>query len=172
MDHPPNQVDPPFLPRLYRSLSTQFQLLLDKSTPHTAPRWLGLALLFLLYGIRVYYLQGFYIVTYGLGIFLLNLLIGFLSPLDDDILSAGEGGDGPLLPLNDSDSEFKPFMRRLPEFKFWSDAQQLTDASHATYTSHTTQHGRRTQTQQLTLLSASPLPSLPPVCGVVSGTRV
>ena len=112
-------VDPPFLPRLYRSASTQFQVVLDKSTPHTAPRWLALAALFLLYGIRVYYLQGFYIVTYGLGIFLLNLLIGFLSPLDEDMLSAGDGDEGPLLPLNDSDSEFKPFMRRLPEFKFW-----------------------------------------------------
>ena len=121
--HTTNVVDPPFLPRLYRSLSTQFQVLLDKSTPHTLARWILLAVLFLLYGIRVYYLQGFYIVTYGLGIFLLNLLIGFLSPLDDDLLSSSTGGDstdGPLLPLNDSDaSEFKPFMRRLPEFKFW-----------------------------------------------------
>lgn len=59
----------------------------------------------------MYLLQGFYIVTYGLGIFLLNLFIGFLSPLEEDL-------DGPVLPLNDQD-EFKPFIRRLPEFKFW-----------------------------------------------------
>jgi hypothetical protein len=64
----------------------------------------------------VYLLEGFYIVTYGLGIFLLNLFIGFLSPLEED-LGAGDG-DGPVLPLNDLD-EFKPFIRRLPEFKFW-----------------------------------------------------
>lgn len=118
MDHSTVVVDPPFLPRLFRSLSQQLQLVLDKSTPHVAPRWLFLAVLFFLYALRVYTLQGFYIVTYGLGIFLLNLLIGFLSPLDDDQLSGGEG-DGPLLPLNDADGEFKPFMRRLPEFKFW-----------------------------------------------------
>ena len=134
-------VDPPFLPRLYRSLSTQFQVLLDKSTPHTAPRWLALAALFLLYGVRVYYLQGFYIVTYGLGIFLLNLLIGFLSPLDEDMLSAGDSDEGPLLPLNDSDSEFKPFMRRLPEFKFWSH-------THSARTHHTRSTARRDATQQ------------------------
>lgn len=73
--------------------------------------WLLLGVLFLMYGARVYLLQGFYIVTYGLGIFLLNLLIGFLSPLEEDL-------DGPVLPLNDVD-EFKPFVRRLPEFKFW-----------------------------------------------------
>ncbi len=51
--------------------------------------------------------------TYGLGIFLLNLLIGFLTPIDD-----GEGD--PILPTNNRESgEFKPFIRRLPEFKFW-----------------------------------------------------
>jgi hypothetical protein len=57
---------------------------------------------------------GFYIVTYGLGIFLLNLFIGFLSPMTD----ANDGEGGPLLPTNDKD-EFKGFVRRLPEFKFW-----------------------------------------------------
>ena len=163
MDHTSTVVDPPFLPRLYRSLSTQFQLLLDKSTPHTAPRWIALAVCFLLYGIRVYYLQGFYIVTYGLGIFLLNLLIGFLSPLDEDALSAGEVGDGPLLPLNDSDSEFKPFMRRLPEFKFWSAAAAAVAAARA----RSLLHGR-TQ-PPLTLALASFLCVCRWVC--VSGMR-
>lgn len=76
-----------------------------------ASSWIALGLLVLLYSVRVYMLSGFYIVTYGLGIFLLNLFIGFLSPLEED-------SDGPVLPLNDLD-EFKPFIRRLPEFKFW-----------------------------------------------------
>ncbi|CAI9294712.1 unnamed protein product [Lactuca saligna] len=57
----------------------------------------------------------FYIVTYGLGIYLLNLLIGFLSPLVDPEV---DPTDGALLPTKGSD-EFKPFIRRLPEFKFW-----------------------------------------------------
>merc|ERR1719266_3148484 len=65
-----------------------------------------------LYGIRVYLLKGYYIVTYGLGIFILNLFIGFLSPVDD----VEEGG--PILPTSERD-EFKPFVRRLPEYKFW-----------------------------------------------------
>ena len=112
-------VDPPFLVRFSRSLSNASQRVLDQSTPHPALRWAVLASCFLLYAVRVYFLQGFYIVTYGLGIFLLNLFIGFLSPLDEDALSAGDSGDGPLLPMNDNESEFKPFMRRLPEFKFW-----------------------------------------------------
>lgn len=34
------------------------QVLLDKSTPHIAYRWIGLAALLLVYGVRVYFLQG------------------------------------------------------------------------------------------------------------------
>lgn len=92
-----------------------FQYYLDKSTPHAHYRWTGTFALALVYAMRVYYLQGFYVVSYGLGIYILNLLIGFLSPLVDPEL---EQSDGPLLPTKGSD-EFKPFIRRLPEFKFW-----------------------------------------------------
>ncbi|XP_073045673.1 protein RER1A-like [Primulina eburnea] len=96
-------------------LSKLFQYFLDKSTPHTSYRWMGTFVLVLIYALRVYYVQGFYIVTYGLGIYILNLVIGFLSPLVDPEL---ESSDGPVLPTKGSD-EFKPFIRRLPEFKFW-----------------------------------------------------
>lgn len=64
----------------------------------------------------VFFPQGFYIVTYGLAIFLLNLFIGFLSPLDDSDL--GDHNAGSILPLSNQE-EFKPFFRRLPEMKFW-----------------------------------------------------
>lgn len=96
-------------------VSRIFQYYLDKSTPYTMYRWIGTAVLLVIYAVRVYYVQGFYIVSYGLGIYLLNLLIGFLSPLVDPEM---EASDGPLLPTKGSD-EFKPFIRRLPEFKFW-----------------------------------------------------
>ncbi|KAK3221757.1 hypothetical protein Dsin_008782 [Dipteronia sinensis] len=95
------------------NLSRRFQHLLDKLVPHILYRWLGCLGLLLIYALRVYLVEGFYIVTYGLGIYLLNLLIGFLSPQIDP-----EYTDGPLLPTHGSD-EFRPFVRRLPEFKFW-----------------------------------------------------
>jgi len=58
--------------------------------------------------------QGYFIVAYGLGIFLLNNFIAFLSPLEDP------NDDSPGLPSTASDGkEFRPFARRLPEFKFW-----------------------------------------------------
>ena len=64
------------------------------------------------YALRVYVVRGWFIVTYGLGIFMLNNFIGFLSPQTDP------AGDGPLLPMAVED-DYKPFARRMPEFKFW-----------------------------------------------------
>lgn len=67
----------------------------------------------LIYAVRVWLLEGFYIVTYAMAIFNLNLLLGFLTPLHVDTHQ-----EGPTLPSK-ADDEFRPFVRRLPEFKFW-----------------------------------------------------
>lgn len=103
------------LARWRSNFSKRFQYYLDKSTPHPFYRWLGTSVAAIIYILRVYYVQGFYIVSYGLGIYVLNLLIGFLSPQVDPEI---EGMDGVSLPTKGSD-EFRPFVRRLPEFKFW-----------------------------------------------------
>ena len=82
--------------------------------------------------------------TYALAIYILNLFIAFISPKfdlheeDDDDDSGGFRPDrrvvygvtytvliifvvdGLTLPTKSGD-EFKPFIRRLPEFKFWYD---------------------------------------------------
>ncbi|KAF7101606.1 hypothetical protein CFC21_102887 [Triticum aestivum] len=97
--------------------SRRFQHLLDRSTPYVGRRWLGLAGVVLVYALRAWFVGGYYIVTYALGIYLLNLLIAFLSPQVDPEL-AEVLGEGPALPTRSSD-EFRPFVRRLPEFKFW-----------------------------------------------------
>lgn len=95
------------------AVSRRYQHLLDKSTPHVLRRWIGFAAIVLIYALRVYFVQGFYIITYGLGIYILQLLLAFLSPQVDPEIQ-----DGPGLPTRGSD-EFRPFVRRLPEFKFW-----------------------------------------------------
>jgi hypothetical protein len=59
-------------------------------------------------------------------IYLLNLLLAFLQPrfdpsLQEDLLAEEieEGGD-PVSPLpSQRDDEFRPFVRRLPEWQFW-----------------------------------------------------
>lgn len=98
--------------RITSQASSRLQHLLDKITPYPLGRWAGFLFIVAMYAIRVYFLKGFYIVTYGVGIYLLNRLIGFLSPMVDP------EQEGPALPTK-SDQEFKPFVRRLPEFKFW-----------------------------------------------------
>eukprot|EP00397_Hematodinium_sp_SG-2012_P064893 GEMP01092805.1.p1 GENE.GEMP01092805.1~~GEMP01092805.1.p1 ORF type:complete len:210 (+),score=18.36 GEMP01092805.1:24-632(+) len=84
---------------------------LDKLHPWSRARWsvFGTLILFFLY--RVVSLHGFYIIAYAYGIYILNLTIGFLSPATDPELDFE-------IPAEES-REFRPFVRRLPEFKFW-----------------------------------------------------
>lgn len=62
--------------------------------------------------------------AYTLGIYLLNLFLAFLTPkfdpslTQDEGLEDGDAGAAPSLPTK-QDDEFRPFIRRLPEFKFW-----------------------------------------------------
>jgi Rer1 family len=64
-------------------------------------------------------------VAYSLGIYLLNLFLAFLQPkfdpsneaMDNEMEDGSAGG----LPTK-QDEEFRPFIRRLPEFKFWYSA--------------------------------------------------
>ena len=100
--------------KLQHQCEQKLQVFLDKATPHTVWRWVGWVVVFLLYVLRVTMLQGFYIISYGLGIFNLNLLLGFMSPQVDPDTAA----EGPDLPTKEG-QEFKPFVRKLPEFKFW-----------------------------------------------------
>ena len=61
-------------------------------------------------------------------IYLLNLLLAFLQPrfdpsiqediLADEIEGGGENGSASPLP-SQRDDEFRPFVRRLPEWQFW-----------------------------------------------------
>ena len=72
--------------------------------------------------------QGWYIVTYALAIYHLNLLLAFLTPKIDPALAHLEDedpNDGLELPTKQND-EFRPFIRRLPEFKFWYSATKAT----------------------------------------------
>ena len=91
---------------------------------HRLLRWSSLLGLTLLYTLRIFYIQGWHIVSYALAIYLLNLFILFLSPKIDpgmdewDMEDEWGESEAPQLPIT-SNQEFRPFIRRLPEFKFW-----------------------------------------------------
>lgn len=131
-------------------LQRQYQALLDQSTPYVTYRWVGTAVLLLLFFARILYAQGWYIgpfylppppfqlpgafptdnilVAYALGIYLLNLFLAFLQPKFDPsneaIDNEMEDGAAGSLPTK-QDEEFRPFIRRLPEFKFWHSATRV-----------------------------------------------
>lgn len=116
--------DTPLIAQYAAKYQQQLQIVLDKAAPQIPARWVLWAVSLILYIIRVFFLKGFYIVTYGLGIYNLNLLLGFITPQVDPELEA----DAPGLPTK-SDQEFKPFVRRLPEFKFWCVGQGVRASS-------------------------------------------
>jgi len=120
--------EPSPISKFFNAIGVRYQCMLDAWTPHVAARWIGSGVLLLVYMGRVIYLQGWYIVTYALGIYYLNLLIAFLTPkidpaMHDDLLDEAE--DGPSLPTS-ANEEFRPFIRRLPEFKFWHASTKAT----------------------------------------------
>lgn len=100
------------------SISRRQQRLLDISTPHLIPRWIGTIFLTLAYLGRIVVGQGWYLITYGLGIYILNLFLAFLTPKVDPVTMQSDDDDDGGLPTNNQE-EFRPFIRRLPEFKFW-----------------------------------------------------
>lgn len=108
----------------YQKIAVTYQKLIDQSVPYTVQRWTGFGVLLALFMFRIIIVQGWYIICYALGIYLLNLLLAFLTPkfdpsLEQEMKSESiEEGLGEDAETNDQD-EFKPFIRRLPEFKFW-----------------------------------------------------
>jgi len=91
----------------------------------------GLLAVFML---RIVLAQGWYIVCYAHAIYLLNLLLAFLQPkfdpsLQEDLLAdeIEGGGEQEASPLpSQRDDEFRPFVRRLPEWQFWLSATRAT----------------------------------------------
>ncbi|KDR75701.1 hypothetical protein GALMADRAFT_248338 [Galerina marginata CBS 339.88] len=117
----------------YSKIQRQYQQILDRWTPHMLYRWLASAGLLALFLLRIVLAQGWYIVCYAHAIYLLNLLLAFLQPkfdpsLQDDLMAdeIEEGGD-PVSPLpSQRDDEFRPFVRRLPEWQFWLSSTRAT----------------------------------------------
>lgn len=136
-----------------RRLDAAHRRALDALAPRTLERWVGLCVGLLLFTLRIVLVQGYYIVAYMLAIFLLNQLLLFLQPKDRASLlaavssatggaaasagggaaSGGGGGGGAsgggttpdALPTRENE-EFRPFVRRLPEFTFWHGASVAT----------------------------------------------
>lgn len=105
-------------------LSQWYQGVVDKTVPWPIARWFSAIILICVFMARVLVTQGWYIVTYALGIYHLNLFIAFLTPKIDPAMDFDDDV-GPELPTR-ANEEFRPFIRRLPEFKFWYSVSKST----------------------------------------------
>jgi len=98
--------------RIYRTY-------VDKTIIYPKERWVFTLLMIFLYAYRLYITQGYFVITYLLGLYLLDLFLGFISPQDE----AEDGDfdveeDQSILPSRDTD-EYKPFRRKVKEFDLW-----------------------------------------------------
>jgi len=127
--------DTPFQPisTQVTKLRRQYQQLLDKITPFVLYRWLSTVGLLCTFMLRIVLAQGWYIVCYAHAIYLLNLLLAFLQPkfdpsLQEDLLAdeIEEGGEEMASLPSQRDDEFRPFVRRLPEWQFWLSSTRAT----------------------------------------------
>jgi len=137
MNGPSSNVPPALQPvaAQYTKWMRQYRHLLDMSAPHVMHRWIGTSVVASLFMLRIVLAQGWYIVCYALGIYLLNLLLAFLQPkfdpsleedlTADEIEEGGTSSESGFLP-SQNDDEFRPFVRRLPEWNFWLSATRAT----------------------------------------------
>lgn len=89
---------------------------MDKLSIYKQARWVVTVLVILAFIGRVVYAGGYHVVSYVLGIYVLNLFIGFMTPSQGDL--EDEENDEPVLPTKEAD-EYKPFIRKVPEYRFW-----------------------------------------------------
>ena len=95
------------------------QMYIDKIVPKKTYRWIFAGVCFLVYIIRILFIQTHHLITYCLSLYLLHGLITFLTPKNDEIPDIFDDVDVDFeFPAN-IDNEFRPFIRRLPEFQFW-----------------------------------------------------
>ncbi|RVD92539.1 Golgi-to-ER retrieval protein [Tubulinosema ratisbonensis] len=105
------------------------QFYTDRLVPKRSLRWALAGTLILIYYFKILVTGTHYLITYCLSLYLLHGAINFLTPQSESVPDIFDDFDVEYeLPTND-DNEFRPFMRRLPEYKLWLMYVQLTGMS-------------------------------------------
>lgn len=103
----------------FKTCCKKYQYYLDRTAPQKMWRWVGFIILLVLFFIRIFIIQSHFLVTYVLSIYLLHGFIGFCTPQEETIPDPFDNIDDDVYIPQPIDDEFRPFMRRLPEFDFW-----------------------------------------------------
>ncbi|EAX97405.1 hypothetical protein TVAG_437830 [Trichomonas vaginalis G3] len=91
----------------------RFESLLYQIKPYLWQRWCAFGFMMFLFLLRVFTWHAYYYIVYIIGLYLLSCVVEFISPKRDPELYGEE-----VLP-SAKDGDYKPFVRRLPEFQFW-----------------------------------------------------
>ncbi|EKX73261.1 conserved hypothetical protein [Theileria equi strain WA] len=132
--------------RIFKLISCYHQLFLDHTVKYVTLRWMYFGFISTLFWIYIFTVNTHYVIAYMYAVFLLNLLLRFITPLSfDDLCAAQEDANGgTILPCSENDAkksgvatrnnakskdnvyEFKPFLRQMNEFTFWLSATRIT----------------------------------------------
>ncbi|EJW04654.1 hypothetical protein EDEG_01145 [Edhazardia aedis USNM 41457] len=107
------------------NIKTIIQIYLDKLAPMKKERWVFLILFMILYFLRIIVIQQFFLITYCVSIYLLHGLIEFLTPKEENIPDPFDNFEDDVYEQTTLDDEYRPFIRRMPEYKFWMFCMQL-----------------------------------------------
>ncbi|KAK1350890.1 Rer1-like Golgi ER retention protein [Hamiltosporidium tvaerminnensis] len=91
----------------------------DRIVPMKRERWTFFGIVLFLFVLRIAIKRTHYLITYCLAIYLLHGLIGFCTPKEENIPDPFDNFEDDVYIPQTIDDDFKPFMRRLPEYSFW-----------------------------------------------------
>ena len=91
----------------------QLESLVLRIKPYLWQRWAFFAVISVIFTIRMFATHRYYYAGYIAGLYILQAFILFLSPKNDPDLYGKD-----VLPTA-GDGDYKPFVRKLPEFTFW-----------------------------------------------------
>ena len=94
-------------------ISLQIESFIYRLKPFVLYRWVSFAVITIIFLIRMFATHKYYYAGYIAGLYIVQCSVLFLSPKIDPDLHGNE-----VLP-GATDAEFKPFIRKLPEFVFW-----------------------------------------------------
>lgn len=104
----------------FDEMKAKVQMYVLDTKQYTLQRWLTVLIIVFAFGLRVVFTGRYIYAAYILGVYFLQSTVFFVSPKIDPETEKNEANSLP------TGSDFKPFVRKLPEFLYW---QRLITAS-------------------------------------------
>eukprot|EP01016_Furgasonia_blochmanni_P053746 TRINITY_DN8745_c0_g1_i6.p2 TRINITY_DN8745_c0_g1~~TRINITY_DN8745_c0_g1_i6.p2 ORF type:complete len:151 (+),score=33.16 TRINITY_DN8745_c0_g1_i6:2-454(+) len=97
---------------------------LDRYIIYPKTRWTITTTLYILYAMRIVDVGGFYVISYILGLYILHLIVQFLTPIglpdiDEDDDEKMVGAELPSTTRDADNDDYRPMIRSVGEFHLW-----------------------------------------------------